>query len=73
MVHSLGRNIRKSCIPVGLSRASYDYRPVDRYDEGLREKIRELAYQRKSFGCPRIYLMLRRQGLVINHKRTERI
>jgi putative transposase len=58
---------------VGLPRASYDYRPVARNDEGLREKIRELAHQRRRFGCPRIHLMLRREGLVINHKRTERI
>lgn len=70
---SLGRSIRKSCILVGLSRASYDYKPVARKDTELREKIRELAYKRRRFGCPRIHLMLRREGLVINHKRTERI
>lgn len=70
---SLGRSIRKVCILVGLSRASYDYKPVARHDEELREKIRELAHQRRRFGCPRIHLMLRREGLVVNHKRTERI
>ena len=69
----LGRSIRKACILVGLSRASYDYRPVARHDEELREKIRELAHQRRRFGCPRIHLLLRREGLEINHKRTERI
>lgn len=70
---SLGRSIRKACLLVGLSRASYDYRPVVKNDDELREKIRELAYQRRRFGCPRIHLLLRREGLVINHKRTERI
>jgi len=58
---------------VGLPRASYDYRPVVRRDEELREKIRELAHQRRRFGCPRIHLLLRREGLVVNHKRTERL
>jgi putative transposase len=58
---------------VDLSRASYDYRPVEKDDTDLREKIRELAHQRRRFGCPRIHLMLRREGLVVNHKRTERI
>jgi len=58
---------------VGLPRASYDYKPVERHDDELREKIRELAHQRKRFGCPRIHIMLRREGRVINHKRTERI
>jgi putative transposase len=56
-----------------LPRASYDYKPVVRRDDELREKIRELAYQRRRFGCPRIHLLLRREGLVVNHKRTERI
>jgi len=72
-VTCLGRSIRKTCILVGLPRASYDYRPVARHDEELREKIRDLAHQRRRFGCPRIHLLLRREGLVINHKRTERI
>jgi len=58
---------------VGLPRASYDYRPVKDCDDRLREKIRELAHQRRRFGCPRIHLLLRRGGLVVNHKRTERI
>ena len=69
----LGRSIRKACILVGLSRASYYYRPRGRNDSELRERIRELAHQRKRFGCPRIHLMLRREGLAVNHKRTERI
>ncbi len=70
---SLGRSIRKGCFLVGLPRASYDYEPVAGRDDGLREKIRELALQRRRFGCPRIHLLLRREGLLINHKRTERI
>jgi putative transposase len=56
-----------------LPRASYDYKPVAGRDDELREKIRELAHQRRRFGCPRIHLLLRREGLLVNHKRTERI
>jgi putative transposase len=56
-----------------LTRASYDYQPVADHDDELRERIRELAHQRRRFGCPRIHLLLRREGLVVNHKRTERI
>ena len=59
---------------VGMARASYDYRPVIvGHDERLRERMRELAHQRRRFGCPRIHLLLQREGLVVNHKRTERI
>ena len=55
-------------------RASYDYRPVvTGHDEKLRDRMRELAHQRRRFGCPRIHLLLQREGLVVNHKRTERI
>jgi putative transposase len=72
-VTCLGRSVRKACLLVGLPRASYDYRPVARRDDELREQIRELANQRRRFGCPRIHLLLRREGLVTNHKRTERI
>ena len=59
---------------MGVTRANYDYQPVvaDR-DEKLRERMRELAHQRRRFGCPRIHLLLQREGLVVNHKRTERI
>ncbi len=72
-VASLGRSARKACLLVGLCRASYAYRPVARDDDELRQKIRDLAHQRRRFGCPRIHVMLRRAGMVINHKRTERI
>ena len=58
---------------MGLPRARYDYQPVAGRDDKLHEKIRELAHQRRRFGCPRIHLLLRREGLVVNHKRTERV
>jgi len=49
-------------------------RPVgpDR-DEGLRKRLRELAEERRSFGSPRLCILLRREGLLVNHKRVERV
>lgn len=35
--------------------------------------MRELCVDRPRFGCPRIHLMLRREGFAVNHKRTHRI
>jgi putative transposase len=35
--------------------------------------LRELAEQWKRFGSPRLHILLKREGLVINHKRTERL
>lgn len=35
--------------------------------------MKELAELRKRFGCRRLHVLLKREGLVVNHKRTERI
>ena len=35
--------------------------------------MRELAEKRKSFGVPRLHVLLKQEGPVINHKRTKRI
>ena len=71
---SVGQSGRTACLLVGVARANYDYRPVvANHDEKLGERMRELAHQRRRFGCRRIHLLLQREGLVVNHKRTERI
>ena len=46
--------------------------PLDK-DVELRARMREIAETRRRFGAPRLHVMLRREGLVINHKRTERV
>lgn len=57
-----------------LSRTSFWYRPAVRPDEELiRKRLRKLAETRRRFGCPRLHVMLKREGFIINHKRTERI
>jgi putative transposase len=58
-------------VGLGLNTLSYEERP-DR-DAALRKRIRELAEQRKRFGCRRLHTLLKREGLVVNKKRTERI
>jgi len=72
-VESFGLSIRRSCRLVGVCRATYAYRLRDKGDGLLRVRLRELAEQRRRFGCPRLHVMLKRERLVINHKRTERI
>jgi putative transposase len=70
---SLGLSIRKACLLVGLCRSSYSYQPKPDGDASIRQRLRELAQQRRRFGSPQLHLLLRREGLVINHKRTERL
>lgn len=73
-VESLGLSIRRACRIVGMCRATCNYRSRRHgNDEALRERLRELAEQRRRFGCPRLHVLLKREGLVINHKRTERL
>jgi putative transposase len=42
-------------------------------DQKIRERLRELAMQRRRFGSPRLTVLLRREGYKVNHKRVERI
>jgi putative transposase len=68
-----GLSERKSCRLVKLNRSTNQYRSKQRDDSKIRERIRELADRYKRYGSPRIHALLRREGIVINHKRTERI
>jgi putative transposase len=70
---SLGLSIRKACLLIGLARSVYQYQLQPPADAELRGKIRQLAQERRRFGSPRIYQLLRRQGLIINHKKVERL
>lgn len=65
---------RRACALVGLGRSSARYRPRPRPDEaGLRVRLRQLAGERRRFGYRRLHALLRREGVVVNHKRVERL
>lgn len=70
---SFGLSLRRSCRLVDLWLSSYRYKANPANDEALRSRMRALAEQRRRFGCARLHVMLKREGLVINRKRTERI
>lgn len=74
IIERFGLSIRRACKLIGLSRTSFGYKPVIKPDEEvIRKRLKELAQIRRRFGCPRLHVMLRREGFKINHKRTERI
>ena len=64
---------RRACVIVGLCRSSCRYQAKPKNDEAIRSRLRELAEQRRKFGAPRLHTLLRREGHLINHKRTERL
>ena len=61
---------RKACGAICLSRSVQRYRSRRPSQEGLRQRIREIAATRVRYGYKRIWVMLRREGLPINHKRV---
>lgn len=64
---------RRACGLVGIARSSLRYRP-GRCDDGeLGERLRVLAFRWQRYGYRRLWVLLRREGCVVNHKRVYRI
>jgi len=64
---------RLSCELAGLSRSVRRYESRREPDVELRVELKKLASQRPRFGYRRLGLLLRRRGVVVNHKRLWRI
>ena len=70
---SLGMSERRACRVVGADRKSMRYRSTRPDDADVRMRLRELAQQRRRFGYRRLHILLRRDGLLINRKKTQRL
>ncbi len=70
---SFGLSVNRSCKLIGITRNSYAYQPLPKNDQEVLERMRELAKVKRRYGCRRLHALLRKEGLVVNHKRTERI
>ncbi len=65
---------RRACALVGLDRATARYCARRRDNElPVRQRLRELAAERPRFGYRRLHVLLRREGIVVNHKRIARL
>jgi hypothetical protein len=58
---------------INADRKSMRYHSTRDDDAALREKLRELANQRRRFGYRRFHILLRREGVMINRTKTQRI
>ena len=58
---------------MALDRNTLRYQSRRSDNPGLRARIREIAESKRRYGCPRIYVRLRREGWRVNHKKVERI
>ena len=73
LIAELGLSERRGCRIVGLSRSVWQYRPLPKDDAAVVERLKVLASQNRRYGFLRLHALLRREGLVINHKRTHRL
>jgi len=64
---------RRACRLVNLSRTTARYRPRRVDDPQVRRRLCELAERRPRFGYRRLTVLLRREGLMVNHKRVYRL
>lgn len=58
---------------MGLSRTAYRYCPVKNNDQIIIERLKELAVEYPRYGYLMLHELLKREGLVINRKRTYRL
>ena len=58
---------------MGLHLSTMFYKPKDRDEEPIKRRLEELVTKHRKFGRPRLHYFLRREGLVVNEKRTRRI
>ena len=68
-----GLSQRRACGLIEITRRSFKRPPVPDRDRELRERLKALAEERRRWGCPMLYQMIRREGRRVNHKRVERL
>jgi putative transposase len=64
---------RRACEVIGADRSTVRYRVVRPDNAVIRSRLRELASVRRRFGYRRLLLMLRGEGVLINHKKLRRL
>jgi putative transposase len=64
---------RRACVVLGVDRMSVRYRSRRPDDAAVRARLRELAAVRRRFGYRRLLVLMRREGLVMNHKKFRRL
>jgi putative transposase len=63
---------RRACRLVGQSRSVKRYRSL-KSEEVIAEKVQTIAYEKRRYGYRRIHMILKREGVKINHKKVYRI
>ena len=64
---------RRACGLIGIARRALAHAHGQDRNRELRQRLRSLAEERRRWGCPMLYQLIRREGFTVNHKRVERI
>lgn len=64
---------RRACRATGVARSTVTYRSRRPNQAPLRDRLRELARTRVSYGYRRLHVLLRREGWGVNVKRVHRL
>lgn len=69
-IHEKGYSQRRACGLIGLAPKTYRYASTRPDDAGVRTRLRGLAGERRRFGYRRLLILLRREGVHLNHIRS---
>ncbi len=72
-IEEKGYSQRRACALVGLRAKTFRYVSRRPDDGETRRRLRELASQRRRFGYRRLHILLRREGVELNHKKLFRM
>lgn len=72
-MQSRGLSERRALAVVRMGPSSLRYKAAPDRNQELREQILGLAHRHRRYGAGMIYLKLRQQGVMVNHKRVERL
>jgi putative transposase len=72
-IEQKGYSQRRACGLVGMEPKTYRYASRRPEDAGMRARLRELANERRRFGYRRLHILLRREGVTLNHKKLFRL
>lgn len=64
---------RRACFALGVDRSGVRYRRRRPDETQVRQRIRDLAAERRRFGYRRLHLMLEKEGCKMNQKRFRRL
>jgi putative transposase len=66
-------SVTRACGLIGISRSLYGYQSKRPDDGPLKERLCDLVAQKRRYGYRRLYVLLLREGIKVNRKRTYRV